>query len=331
MSLQTLKKKSDTTAHNYIHTSTFAINGGPRNLSYTGKSMKNSTVRTPFRGTLPVGYAGGGTSVVLAYPPLKAEIGATYTPQRSVRNTKSMIATKYTWITGQYPNAWTQPNTNLTSAEHTQNLKSTSVFLEQNTRDSLGVLMPIFTPITCCKPITNRPTSVHSILQRIIEHNAQGTNVPPPAAVSGFSDYMSRLRATALAQTGEDKPFPFYTNSHCGNTIAYTTSPDWYKTTGLLTNIATNRCTMAEANAVFDDAKAVATAAVAAWSDIQNGAPGDVDTAEVAAIAAQQASVDAAQDVLILVTKYCEPEQVIQNAQAAFVTESTLLNELNAQ
>ena len=330
MSLQTLKKKSDTTAHNYIHTSTFAINGGTRNLSYTGKSMENSSVRTPFRGILPVGYAGGGTSVVLAYPPLKAEIGATSTPQRSVRNTKSMIATKYTWITGQYPNAWTQPNTNLTSAEHTQNLKSTSVFLEQNTRDSLGTLTPISNPVTCCKPITNRPTSVHNIIQRITEHNAQGTNVPPLAAVNGFSDYMSRLRATTLAQTGEDKPFPFYTNNHCGNTIAYTTSPDWYKNTGLITNIATNRCTMAEANAVFDDAKAIAAAAATAWSDIQNGAPGDAVAAETVAITAQQAAVDAAQDVLILVTEYCEPEQVIQNAQDAFIAESTLLNELNA-
>jgi hypothetical protein len=118
-------------------------------------------------------------------------------------------------------------------------------------------------------------------------------------------------------------------NNHCGNTIAYTTSPDWYKTTGLLTNIATNRCTMAEANAVFADAKAVAAAAAAAWSDIQqNGPSNEAAAAEAAAIAAQQASMDAAEDVLILVTEYCEPEQVIQNAQTAFITESTLYNEL---
>jgi hypothetical protein len=87
---------------------------------------------------------------------------------------------------------------------------------------------------------------------------------------------------------------------------------------------------MAEANAVFDDAKAIAAAAAAAWSDIQqNGPSNEAAAAEAAAIAAQQASVDAAQNVLILVTAYCEPEQVIQNAQAAFITESTLLNELN--
>ena len=339
MSLQTLKIKSDTTAHNYVHTDTFAINGGARNLSYTGKSMRNSTVRTPFRGTLPVGYViGSETPIIMAYPPLKAEIGVTPVPQRSVRNTKSMISTKYTWITGQYPNAWTQPTTNLTSAEHTRNIKSIPIFLEQNTRDSLGTLTPIpcFNPITnqptsitCDKPLINRPTSTHTILHRITEHNAHGTSIPSPAMLGGFSDYMSRLHATALAKTGADKPFPFYSNNHCRHTIAYTEPPDWYKTTGILTRLATNRCAMRNADIVFADAKAVAAAAANAWSNIQNGAPGDVAAAEVAAIAAQQAAVDAANDVLTLATEYCEPAQVIQNAQSAHDVEDALLNELN--
>ena len=135
MSLQTLKKKSDATSHTYANTKPFTINGGTRNLSYIGKNMRNSTVKTPFRGTLPMGYAGSGSSIVLAFPQVKAELRNTPSiPQMSVRNTKSMIATKYTWIKGQYPNAWTQPSTNLTSHEHIQYLMTIPTFIEKNTR-----------------------------------------------------------------------------------------------------------------------------------------------------------------------------------------------------
>ena len=82
MSLQTLKKKSDATSHTYANTKPFTINGGTRNLSYIGKNMRNSTVKTPFRGTLPMGYAGSGSSIVLAFPQVKAELRSTSsTPQ----------------------------------------------------------------------------------------------------------------------------------------------------------------------------------------------------------------------------------------------------------
>lgn len=236
MSLQTLKKKSDAIAHSRDHGNTFAINGGSKNLSYIGKTMRNSSVRTPFRGTLPVGFVNDSTATpIMAYPLVKAEMGSTTTDayQRSVRNTKSMIATKYTWIKGQYPNAVTQPSTNLTSAEHTQNVGVIPIFHEKNQREGRCTTAPT-TTAPCYKPVTNQPSSTHNIIQRLIDRNACGTNTHPPAAVSGFSDYMSRLRATELVKTGDDKPFPFYVNNHCGNMITYTTSPEWYKAATLL-------------------------------------------------------------------------------------------------
>ena len=236
MSLQTLKKKSDAITHSHDHGNMFTINGGPKNLSYIGKTMRNSSVRTPFRGTLPVNYiTGSNTPPIMAYPPLKAEMGDTTVNsyQRSVRNTRSMIATKYTWIRGQYPNAVTQPSGNLTSAEHTQNVGGVPVFHEKNQRD--GRCTTVATTNTpCCEPVINQPSSPHNVIQRIIDRNASGSNMPPSAAVSGFSEYMSRLRATALTKTGDDKPFPFYMNSHCGNMVIYTTAPEWYTASSLL-------------------------------------------------------------------------------------------------
>jgi hypothetical protein len=340
MSLQTLKKKSDATSHTYANIKPFTINGGTRNLSYIGKTMRNSTVKTPFRGTLPMGYAGPGTSIVLAFPQVRAELRSTpSTPQMSVRNTKSMIATKYTWIKGQYPHAWTQPNTNLTSHEHTQHLKTIPTFTEKNTKYSIsgciGTLDPIPVTTTCCTSTTTRPTSVRNILQRNATNSARGTNTSPDTTVNGFSEYMDRLRANTMTKSEEDKPFPFYVNSRCGNTI-YTSAPQWYKSAGFLTQIVTNRCTIENANNILNDAiiEAINTATI--WSNIQQNDTDTITTtaeetaAENAAVAAQQAARDAAQNVLTLVTQYCEPPEVIQNAQNAFDIEQTLLDELTA-
>ena len=336
MSLQTLKKKSDATSHTYANTKPFTINGGTRNLSYIGKTMRNSTVKTPFRGTLPVGYAGSGSSIVLAFPQVKAELRSTSsTPQMSVRNTKSMIATKYTWIKGQYPNAWTQPSTNLTSHEHIQYLMTIPAFIEKNTRDSIGTLEPIPVTTTCCTSTTTRPTSVRNILQRNATNNARGTNTSPAAAVNGFSEYMTRLRATTMAKTEQDKPFPFYVNNQCENTI-YTSAPQWYKSAGILTQIVTKRCTIENANNILNDATIEAIDTATTWSNIQQDDTDPTNTtaqetaAEDAAVAAQQAARDAAQNVLTLVTQYCEPPEVIQNAQNVFDLEQELLDELTA-
>jgi len=331
MSLQTLKKKSEATSYtSYANTKPFTINGGPRNLSYIGKSMKNSVVKTPFRGSLPVGYTGSGSSIVYANPSIKAELGATHTPQMSVRNTKSMIATKYKWINGQYPNLWVQPTTNLTSDEYTQQLKNIPLFIEKDIRDSIGTLEVIHDTTDCCTLTTYRPTSVRNIIQRLTRNNAQGTNTSPTAEVNGFSEYMARLRANTMAKTQEDKPFPFYVNNQCNQTI-YTSPPQWYKSAGILTNIATIRCEIENAISILNDAITEAENTATVWSNIQQLAPANttaIDEAEAAAEAAQIAARDAAQVLLNLVTQYCQPAEVILNAQNGLNTEQEILDEL---
>jgi len=333
MSLQTLKKKSEATSYtSYANTKPFTINGGPRNLSYIGKSMKNSVVKTPFRGSLPVGYTGPGSSIVYANPPIKAELGATHTPQMSVRNTKSMIATNYKWINGQYPNLWVQPTTNLTSDEYTQQLKNIPLFIEKDIRDSIGTLEVIPDTTDCCTSTTYRPTSVRNIIQRLTRNNAQGTNTSPTAEVNGFSEYMARLRSNTMAKTQEDKPFPFYVNNQCNQTI-YTSPPQWYKSAGILTNIATIRCEIENAISILNDAITEAQNTATLWSNIQQLAPGNtsaIDAAETAAMNAQTAARNAAQELLNIVTQYCEPAEVIQNAQNRLDAQQEILDELTS-
>ena len=333
MSLQTLKKKSEAITNTYANTNTFTINGGPRNLSYIGKSMKNSVVKTPFRGSLPVGYAGPGSPIVFANPHIKAELGATHTPQLSVRNTKSMIATKYKWINGQYPNVWTQPSNNLTSQEYTQYLKSIPTFIEKDTIDSVGTLEPIPDATTCCTSTTNRPSSVRNIALRKTTNNARGTNTLPTAAVNGFSEYMTRLRATTIANPGNDKPFPFYANNQCGQTI-YNSPPEWYKNTGALTRVANIRCIIENALNALNEAILESDAASMVWYNLQQNDPTNttqIDEAESSAVTAQTTARDAAQNFLNLVTQYCQPIEVIQNAQNMYNTEQEILDDIAGQ
>jgi hypothetical protein len=70
-----------------------------------------------------MGFNGNNSdnTIVMAFPHIKAELGQApvNVPQMSVRSTKSMIATKYKWIKGQYPNVWVQPSTNQSSSDRT--------------------------------------------------------------------------------------------------------------------------------------------------------------------------------------------------------------------
>lgn len=238
MSLQTLKRKAEATSHKYEHGRTFSINGGARNLSYVGKSMKNSTVKTPYRGTMPVNYV-TGANTILANPPLKADIegNEANVHQPSVKNTASMIANKYKWIKGgQYPRVWVQPHGCITSEEHTLNVKSVPTFHEQNQKK--GNCLPTTTTRTtpCCPPVTTHQSSFRNIMQKISDRNEIGTIAPYSAKIDGFSEYITRIRTNTIVKTGDDKPFPFYVNNNsCATNTVYTTAPDWYKDKSLRT------------------------------------------------------------------------------------------------
>ena len=131
MSLQTLKRKTEAIENAPVNiVNGFYINGGPRTLSYVGRSMKNSSVKTPFRGINPMGFNGdtgiaSANSTVFAFPNIKSELNqAIDEHQISVKNTRSLIDTKYKWIHGgTTPNVWVQPHNNLESSERTKSLR----------------------------------------------------------------------------------------------------------------------------------------------------------------------------------------------------------------
>ena len=94
----------------------FSINGGHRSNSYIGRDRKFSVTCTPFRGTEPRGNGGSNGDYKQAQPVYNA--GPTIVDIRgnqhkyvkpSVLSTTGMIATKYRWIRGVYPNVWVQP------------------------------------------------------------------------------------------------------------------------------------------------------------------------------------------------------------------------------
>ena len=94
----------------------FSINGGRRSKGYIGRDCKFSSNGTPFRGTEPLGCGGAAGNYAQPQPVLNA--GAAIVDIRgnqykfvkpSVLSTSGMIATKYRWIRGVYPNVWVQP------------------------------------------------------------------------------------------------------------------------------------------------------------------------------------------------------------------------------
>ena len=94
----------------------FSINGGRRSNSYIGKDRKFSVTGTPFRGVEPRGNGGSNGEYKQAQPaynagPAIVDIrGNQYKYVKpSVLSTTGMIATKYRWIRGVYPNYWVQP------------------------------------------------------------------------------------------------------------------------------------------------------------------------------------------------------------------------------
>ena len=64
-------------------------------------------------------------STVFAFPNIKSELNqAIDEHQISVKNTRSLIDTKYKWIHGgTIPNVWVQPHNNLESSERTKSLR----------------------------------------------------------------------------------------------------------------------------------------------------------------------------------------------------------------
>ena len=256
MSLHTLKKKVVATvlSPSASHDSTsngngsFSLNGGPRNLSYIGKSSRNSSVTTPFRGTIPMGFNGNTgmqNNIVVNFPTVKAELGQTAKNhiQPSVQTTKSMIATKYKWIGGQYPNHWVQPTTNLSASERTAmsrmrvsrmrvsriHTMAASECIPANTDTPIPLEQPPCCDNTSLRRLGNNQSSDYTIRKRLVK-STHTTETP----LTDTSDRITRLQAVNIITSGADKPFPYYTNTSCGivgaNDNGTLLPSDWYKT-----------------------------------------------------------------------------------------------------
>ena len=93
----------------------FSLNGGHRNIGYIGKTSMFSKQGTRFRGTQPYGCGGSGGRYPQPLPFFNVNevivlADQEYFVKPSVLSTYGMLAKKYRWIRGQYPNNWVQPN-----------------------------------------------------------------------------------------------------------------------------------------------------------------------------------------------------------------------------
>ena len=253
MSLQTLKKKSDANTTNQTNNSHkaftgFTLNGGPRNLSYTGKSMKNSTHRTIFNGIYPVNYEKNvNQSIINSACGPKIEIrGKAPKIQKSVRNNNSMIHTKYKWIHGStYPNVWVQPT-------DTENY---DVYMKQlrcgnRCSDVSNNTEPCAYTKNCVDAFENMGVRInHSPIKRAKLNNS-GIQKDSTLNTMSESEYISRIQCKCVDPECKLKPFPYYTTNPgtrmsslvgegamSGETIIYKSAPGYYNCTTPALNI----------------------------------------------------------------------------------------------
>ena len=111
-----------------MNNSGFSINGSYRNKGAVGTTMQFSKTKTLFRGPYAVGW--GGCKGTYYNVPLFVVNEAVVVPvtqqlyvKPSVLSTNGMLATKYKWIKGQYPNYWVKNiYTNTMSDNASQNV-----------------------------------------------------------------------------------------------------------------------------------------------------------------------------------------------------------------
>ena len=222
MSLQTLKKKSSVSVST---NGSFSLNGGPRTLSYIGKTSKNSSIGTPMKGVVPVNSSGDNKSVIFKFPVLKAALGQTKNIQTSTKTTNGMIATKYKWIEhSQYPNHWVQPANNPSASDY---ITKKRLQIVQATECSNNGPMASSFDLSCstgCVSVVKRQTSDYSIRRQLVNNNYVPANRKK-------CDYLTRIQSSNIIVKEKDKPFPFYTTNpgQCSS-IPILTAPEWYIT-----------------------------------------------------------------------------------------------------
>jgi len=192
----------------------FSINGGRRSNSYIGKDNKFSSNGTPFRGVYPLGNGGAAGTYAQPQPvynagPAMVEVqGNQYKYIKpSVLSTTGLIATKYRWIRGVYPNVWVQPI-------YTGNqVESSSQGLYVHTKSAANTCVTdINNQAKYAKFIVNRGPTLCRTSAAKFTYNQMSSNGPYTKnlrVAMTSSEQTLRVQRRCANPTAAQKPFPY--------------------------------------------------------------------------------------------------------------------------
>jgi hypothetical protein len=199
----------------------FSINGGSRNVGYIGKESKFSKQGTPFRGIYPYNFRKNSAQPVFNVNEVYT-LGNQYQYIKpSVLSNFGMLHKKYRWAyTGQYPNAWVQPNYGQSNQTDTKS--------QGNYVHNLSVSNICVVDINNESKYANHSKSCVSLSCHNTPRNYPYTKFIKQPLDSSIQTM--RIQQQCTNPTGSQKPFPFATNgdtcNNCDN--FYLTPPDWY-------------------------------------------------------------------------------------------------------
>jgi hypothetical protein len=184
----------------------FSLVGGHRNIGVVGPTnLAKSVTRTPFRGIAPMGNGGSLGSYVVSV----SNSGSCCTNdaeiiKNTVKNTSGMIAEKYKWLNGTYPNWWVQDTSPLKHSQGAHIIKKQ----EETARCGVMLSTDAGTAATSCEG--NKGVQWINGIPRCSRGFTKDVNV----AVSS-SKYMTTglLKKRCLPAPASKQAFPFPVNN----------------------------------------------------------------------------------------------------------------------
>ena len=241
MSLQTLKLKAMSSATNQANSTLskegFSLNSGPRQLNYTGKSMRNSSYKTPFKGSYPVNFNGNvDQHITYSAGESKVELrGSEPAMQKPVKSNKAMLSSKYKWIQGGvYPNVWVQAPQK-TYSEYLRDLHCPCDDISSSS-------VPPAEACDCKKAFGDMGVNLnHTRIQRLKLENSKIVNIDVKVKPVSQSERIQKIQCDCLTPKCDNKPFPYFTTNPGMNTSGliscggaseaqhtYKSAPRWY-------------------------------------------------------------------------------------------------------
>ena len=257
MSIVTLKRKSKALHSTGINFNTvsksgvgFSLNGISRPVGAVGPTnLGRSVTRTPFRGTVPIGWGGGSrcripnsnraratkcgvghvkpNGDIDEYPLIVSNSGSCCIPQylmkRSVKNTKGMLYSRYTGILfGAYPRTWVQDIANPLNSSSGQ---YTAALAQQPFSRACTGEAPTWTGSSFNATGAGSKEALGSCGRNPDDPpDSQCNAIRMPYAKNlnlharDYPDYLRKVKAQCLNPLCTQKPFPYkVTNGSCTN------------------------------------------------------------------------------------------------------------------